>query len=86
MLAALEELTEVPDHIGRYTVAPGENLDEDELLDFLRLARSHNPNGAMEIVVFGRTEELQVTGRQATHERNTHDAGAAGAAAGRDVA
>jgi hypothetical protein len=69
VLAVLEELAELPDHIGRYTLAGGEEFDEGDVLDFLRLARAQHPRGTIEIVVLGRSEESlsEVTGHQATH-------------------
>lgn len=86
-LAVLEELAELPDHIGRYRLARGEELDETDVLAFLRLAREQSP-GAVEIIVLNRSEELQVTDRQVPHERSSHErpAGAAGGHRNSDAA
>lgn len=88
-IAALEELAELPDNVGRYRLAAGEELDEDDVLDFLRLARQHD-NGALEIIVVARSEDLsEVKGHKAEHSGGSDersDREGAGAAAERRCA
>lgn len=50
----LERASEV-DVYGRYVVHPGEQLDQDELTEFLELARRLYPGAALEVVVIAHT-------------------------------
>jgi hypothetical protein len=52
VLDALVAAEHVPDRIGTYTLEAGEPLDEDEVLDFIRLARADCP-GELTIIVTG---------------------------------
>lgn len=52
VLQLLEAAEDLPDRIGTYAVRSGEPLDEDDVLEFLRLARSQH-QGEMRIIVLG---------------------------------
>lgn len=82
-LAVLEEVVDVPDRIGRYRLEAGEEINERDVLDFLRLVRSEHP-GVMDIVALGRSGESlsEVTGQQAEHSGENHGSSNRNAAAG----
>lgn len=50
-LAELEHVWGGGDRFGEYVVAPGEKLDEEEVLDYLRLARSEHESQELHVIV-----------------------------------
>lgn len=52
VLTLLARLESVPDRIGVYTIEAGEEVDERELVEFIRAARAQHA-GRLDVVVLG---------------------------------